>query len=195
MLQLTSQPIGRGKERACYVHPDDPRKAIKVPFGKVDQQTRREIRFYRKLARRNSGENRHIPQFYGTCETNLGKGIVVDLVRNYDGEISRPINWYLAQGVPLEEFDVYLEELKQAFLKHLVIFNHDLTIGNLLFQRTSTRSARLVAIDGLGDVVTFDFLNLFPFLVRRKIRRRWMRFMRRMYMANETSQQRQTAEE
>ena len=195
MLQLTSQPIGRGKERACYVHPEDPRKAVKVPYGKIDQQTRRDIKFYRKLARRDSGENPHVPGFHGTCETNLGKGIVVDLVRNYDGEISRPINWYLAQGVPLEEFDVYLEELKQAFLKHLVIFNHDLTIGNLLFQRTSTRSARLVAIDGLGDVVTFDFLNLFPFLVRRKIRRRWMRFMRRMYMANETSQQRQTAEE
>ena len=102
---------------------------------------------------------------------------MVDLIRNYDGEISRPLNWYLAQGVPIEEFDQFLEELKQSFLQNLIIFNHDMTIGNLLFQKTSTGSARLVVIDGLGDVSAIDWLDHFPFLVRRKINRRWKRFM------------------
>ena len=191
MLQITSRPIGKGKERACYIHPEDPRKAIKISMGKVKEQTRRDIKFYRKLARRATGENRHIPKFYGLCETNLGKCIVVDLIRNYDGEISRPLNWYLAQGVPIEEFDVYLEELKHSLLQNLVIFNHDLTIGNLLFQRSSSRSARLVAIDGLGDVVAIDWLNKFPFFVRRKIRRRWARFIARVYQTREVRQQRE----
>ena len=191
MLQISSRPIGKGKERACYIHPEDPRKAIKISMGKVNEQTRRDIRFYRKLTRRSAGENRHIPKFYGLCETNLGKGIVVDLIRNYDGEISRPLNWYLAQGVPIEEFDVYLEELKHSFLQNLIIFNHDMTIGNLLFQRSSTSSARLIAIDGLGDVVALDWLNCFPFLVRRKIRRRWARFIARVYQTLEVRQQRE----
>ena len=191
MLQISSRPIGKGKERACYIHPEDPRKAIKISMGKVNEQTRRDIKFYRKLARRSIGENRHIPKFYGLCETNLGKGIVVDLIRNYDGEISRPLNWYLAQGVPIEEFDVYLEELKHSFLQNLIIFNHDMTIGNLLFQRYSTSSARLIAIDGLGDVVALDWLNRFPFLVRRKIRRRWARFIARVYRTREVNQQRE----
>lgn len=191
MLQISSRPIGKGKERACYIHPEDPRKAIKISMGKVNEQTRRDIKFYRKLARRSTGENRHIPKFYGLCETNLGKGIVVDLIRNYDGEISRPLNWYLAQGVPIEEFDVYLEELKHSFLQNLIIFNHDMTIGNLLFQRSSTSSARLIAIDGLGDVVALDWLNCFPFLVRRKIRRRWARFIARVYQTLEVRQQRE----
>ncbi|MCP4472849.1 MAG: hypothetical protein GY815_19590, partial [Gammaproteobacteria bacterium] len=100
-------------------------------------------------------------------------------------------NWYLAQGVPIEEFDVYLEELKHAFLQNLIIFNHDMTIGNLLFQRSSTRSARLVAIDGLSDVVALDWLNCFPFLVRRKIRRRWTRFITRVYHTREVRLQRE----
>ena len=191
MLQISSRPIGKGKERACYIHPEDPRKAIKISMGKVNEQTRRDIKFYRKLTRRSTGENRHIPKFYGLCETNLGKGIVVDLIRNYDGEISRPLNWYLAQGVPIEEFDVYLEELKHSFLQNLIIFNHDMTIGNLLFQRSSTSSARLIAIDGLGDVVALDWLNCFPFLVRRKIRRRWARFIARVYQTLEVRQQRE----
>jgi hypothetical protein len=191
MLQISSRPIGKGKERACYIHPEDPRKAIKISMGKVNEQTRRDIKFYRWLARRGTVENRHIPKFYGLCETNLGKGMVVDLIRNYDGDISRPLNWYLAQGVPVEEFDAYLEELKHSFLQDLIIFNHDMTIGNLLFQRSSTRGARLVAIDGLGDVVALNWLNYFPFLVRRKIRRRWARFIACVYRTPEVRRQRE----
>ena len=181
MLQITTDPIGKGKERACYVHPEDPRKAIKISIGRINQQSRREIKFYRKLQKRGEINDSHIPGFHGLCDTNLGKGFVVDLIRNYDGEISRPLNWYLAEGYPIEEFAAYLEELKQSFLRNLIIFNHDMTIGNLLLQKTSTARARLVAIDGLGDVVAIDWLDFFPSLVRRKIRRRWGRFIARVY--------------
>ena len=194
MLNITSEPIGKGRERACYVHPDDPRRAIKIPTGSVTDQTRRDIKFYRSLKKRGLKQVSHVPSYYGWAETNLGKGIVVDLIRNYDGEISRPLNWYLAQRVPIEEFDVYLEELKHSFLQDLIIFNHDMTIGNLLFQRFSTRSARLVAIDGLGDVVALDWLNSFPALVRRKIRRRWERFITHVYSTPEVRRQREAAQ-
>ena len=190
MLKITAEPIGKGRERACYVHPEDPRLAIKMPMGEVSDQTQRDLKFYRKLKKRGIKGIPHVPDFHGMCDTNLGRGIVVDLIRNYDGEISRPLNWYLAQGVPIEEFDQFLQELKQSFLQNLIIFNHDMTIGNLLFQKTSTASARLVAIDGLGDVVAIDWLDHFPFLVRRKINRRWKRFMARVYRTSEVSRQR-----
>ena len=193
MLKITSEPIGRGKERACFVHPEDPRKAIKIPLGDVSDQTQRDIKFYKRLQQRGIHGVRHIPAYYGICDTSLGRGIVVDLIRNYDGEISRPLSWYLAQGVPIEEFDNYLEDLKQAFLKHLIIFNHDMTIGNLLVQKSSMGSARLVAIDGLGDVVAIDWLNNFPFLVRRKIERRWKRFILRIHKTREVRRQREAA--
>ena len=193
MLKITSEPIGRGKERACFVHPEDPRKAIKIPLGDVSDQTQRDIKFYKRLKQRGIHGVRHIPAYYGICDTSLGRGIVVDLIRNYDGEISRPLSWYLAQGVPIEEFDNYLEDLKQAFLKHLIIFNHDMTIGNLLVQKSSMGSARLVAIDGLGDVVAIDWLNNFPFLVRRKIERRWKRFILRIHKTREVRRQREAA--
>jgi hypothetical protein len=190
MLKITSEPIGTGRERACYVHPEDPRLAIKIPMGVVSDQTQRDLKFYRKLKKRGIKGIPHVPDFHGVCETNLGRGIVVDLIRNYDGEISRPLNWYLAQGVPIEEFNEFLAELKQSFLQNLIIFNHDMTIGNLLFQRYSSRSAQLVAIDGLGDVVAIDWLDNFPFLARRKINRRWKRFMERLYRTREVLRQR-----
>jgi len=190
MLKITSEPIGIGRERACYVHPEDPRLAIKMPTGEVSDQTQRDLRFYRKLKKRGIKGIPHLPDFHGLCETSLGRGIVVDLIRNYDGEISRPLNWYLAQGVPIEEFEEFLEELKQSFLQNLIIFNHDMTIGNLLFQKSSTSTAQLVVIDGLGDVVAIDWLDFFPFLVRRKINRRWDRFMTHINTSPEVRLQR-----
>ena len=190
MLKITSEPIGTGRERACYVHPEDPRLAIKMPMGEVSDQTQRDLKFYRKLKKRGIKGIPHVPDFHGVCETNLGRGIVVDLIRNYDGEISRPLNWYLAQGVPIEEFNEFLAELKQSFLQNLIIFNHDMTIGNLLFQKSSSDTAQLVAIDGLGDVVAIDWFDYFPFLVRRKIERRWKRFIERVYRTSEVLEQR-----
>ncbi|MCP4389511.1 MAG: hypothetical protein GY802_14540 [Gammaproteobacteria bacterium] len=195
MLQITKKPIGMGKERMCFQHPEDPRLAIKIARNKVSEQSRREIKFYRNLQKRGVVEDKHIPGFHGLCETNKGQGIVVDLIRNYDGEVSRPLNWYLAHSFPIEEFEPHLEALKQSFLKNLIIFNHDMTIGNLLVQRTSTSKFRIIAIDGLGDVVAFDWLDRFPFLVKRKINRRWARFIARVYRSREVRQQRAAAAE
>ena len=181
MLKITSEPIGKGRERACYVHPEDPRRAIKMPFGSDTMQTSRDIKFYRRLKKRGLKQLRHVPTYYGWAETNLGRGIVVDLIRNYDGEISAPLSWYLAQGVPIEEFEPYLEELKESFLQDLIIFNHDMTSDNLLVQKSSMGCAKLIAIDGLGDNVAIDWFNRFPWLVRHKIRRRWKRFILDVY--------------
>ena len=195
MLQITKNPIGMGKERMCFVHPEDPRLAIKIARNEVSQQSQREIKFYRRLKKRGNVTDMHIPGFHGLCETNRGTGIVVDLVRNYDGEISRPLNWYLAQGYPIEDFEPGLEELKQSFLKNLIIFNHDLKIGNLLVKKISVTRIRMVAIDGLGDVVAPDWLDVFPFLVRRMINRRWQRFIMRLYLSREVRQQREALEQ
>jgi hypothetical protein len=190
MLQINTDPVGKGKERTCFVHPDDPQKAIKVAHGDISQQSRREIKFYQKLYKRD-GSDPHIPRFYGLCETNRGQGIVVDMIRDQDGEISRPLNWYLAEGYPIEDFEPYLAELRQSFLQNLIIFNHDMTVGNLLFQKVSATCARLVAIDGLGDVVIVDWFDVFPSLVRRKISRRWARFIARVYRTQEVRSQRE----
>lgn len=191
MHDISKKPIGMGKERMCYVHPDDPRLAVKVPIGETTTQTEREIRFYRRLKQRGVTDCKHIPKFHGITRTNRGVCIVVDLIRDFDGQVSRPLNWYLSKGFPLEEFLPHLDAVRQSFLDNLIIFNHDLTIGNMLVQKSSISRFRLVAIDGLGDVVAFDWLDRIPFFARRKIRRRWQRFMDRLYRSREVLMQRE----
>ncbi len=185
MLQLKRKPIGRGKLRACFAHPDDPRMAVKVSKGRKGKYLQREIGFYRRLKNQGVGPGRHIPKYYGHCETNYGAAIVVDLVRNYDGEISRPLHWYLSQGMAVGNFDACFEELIESFLLKLIMVKPGMELGNLLVQKISATSAHLVAIHGLGDTVTRNRLNLLPPLARRKIRRRWKDIVARFYQSQE----------
>ena len=187
-IALNSEPIGEGRERRCYEHPEDPSKLIKVVHADTDVQTRREIDCYRRLQKRGNVEYTLIPRFHGLVQTNLGEGMVVDLIRDYDDTVSRSMRWYLNHDMPIQHFEPYLDELKQYLLDNLIIFNHDLVLGNLLYQRLSPESARLVIIDGLGDVVRVQWLNYFPGHVRAKIERRWERFIRHVYRYPEVLQ-------
>ena len=128
----------------------------------------------------------HLPTCYGVRETNLGPGLVIDLVRNYDGEISRPLDWYLAQGMPVGTFDACFEEMIQAFLERLIQLEPGFSLEKLLVQKKSAASAHLVAIHGLGESVTRNRVNLFPALLRRRIRKRWNEQVAQLYQARDS---------
>ncbi len=191
MLQITQKPIGMGTQRMCFVHPEDPRLAIKIPTGGASRQNEREIRFYRNLEKRGGIDCKHIPGFHGRCITNRGPGIVVDLVRDYDGQISSPLNRYLAQGFMIEEFEPFLEELKQSFLKNLIVFDQELKPDSILVQKTSASKFRMVTVGSLGDSRAAGWLAMFPFLLRHKIRRRWQHFLAQVYRSREVRRQRE----
>jgi len=110
-------------------------------------------------------------------------------VRDYDGQISKPLNWYLAHGFPVEKLPPYLESLKRFFLKYLIIYNYDMKSSNLLLQKFSPEDAKLVLIDGLGDTVHIEWFNAFSSHVESKINRRWERFIKRLYASQEVKAQ------
>ena len=180
IIMLKGEPLGVGQERACYVHPDDPDKVVKVQRGDGDKQTRRELAFYRWLGRRGDVNYDHIPRFYGRVETNLGPGFVVDRIRDFDGAESHSLWWYFERGYPLAEFAPYLEELRQSLLDNRIVFCVDMGRHNVLFRRLSPGDARLVVIDGLGNHTAINWLDNFAYFARRKIERRWRRFVSRL---------------
>jgi hypothetical protein len=180
ILQITSEPIGVGQERACYRHPEDASKVIKIQKGESDKQTRRELILYDNLARRKMTNFEHIPQYYGMLKTSLGEGFVVDLIANFDGDVSRSLWWHFEQGYPVAEFLPYLDQLKQYLLDNLIIFSVDMGRYNILFQKTSPQQARLVVIDGLGNHSAINWLDNISWFAQRKINRRWQRFIGRL---------------
>ncbi len=193
MLQISNKPFAMGKRRMCYVHPEDPRLAIKIGNNGIDAQMQREIRFYSKLKKTSKLLGNHLPRFHGLCATNLGEGMVVDLVRNYDGEISRPLGWYLALGFPIEEFESGLAEFYQEILQQRVLFNQDLTLRSLLFRKTSAVSGKLVAVNGFYNVGGSALQQLLPFLLKRKISNSWEAFIDGVYHSREVSLQREAS--
>ncbi len=106
--------------------------------------------------------------------------MVFDRIGDFDGGVSQSLWDYFQQGVPLSEFYPYLDELKQYMLDNLVVFSVDMGRFNVLFQRLSETSARLVVIDGLGNHTAMNWLDIVPSLARRKINRRWNRFINRL---------------
>ncbi len=194
VVQISTQALGTGKERICYRHPQEPERVIKLQRGDINKQSRREIDFYRRMRQRGMTNFYHIPRYYGKIDTNLGRGMVFDLVSDFDGRISQSLWDYFQQGIPLAEFYPYLEELKQYMLDNLVVFSADMGRFNVLFQRLSESSARLVVIDGLGNHTAMNWLDIVPGLARRKINRRWQRFITRLQRYSDEVMQKRESE-
>lgn len=81
--------IGVGAHRACYIHPEDHQKCIKVIYSQNDpiasKEIKRELAYYKHL---NSylKDWRGLTRYYGTVETNLGTGYVYDRIVDFDGK-------------------------------------------------------------------------------------------------------------
>ena len=174
-LQIDSDPIGEGQERICYVHPDDPSKLVKIQKGESEKQTRREMKLYRRLQRKQTDYSQ-LPRLYGRVKTNLGRGFVTDLIQDYDGGISNSLYWFFERGIPVSEFYVYLDELKQYLLDNQIIISADLRRTNVLFQKLSPQKAQLVVIDGLGNHSAINWFDGLRVVSDSKINRRWERF-------------------
>lgn len=181
ILQISGEPIGAGQERICYQHPDDESKVVKIQKGDSDKQTRRELALYASLEQRGMNDFEHIPRFHGKVQTNLGDGFVVDCIADYDGTVSRSLWWHFERGYPVTEFLPYLEDLRRYLLENRIIFSVDMGRYNILLQKLSPCRARLVVIDGLGNHSAINWPDNIGFFARRKIRRRWQRFIERLH--------------
>ena len=122
----------------------------------------------------------HIPRYYGPVETSLGPGFVVELIRDFDGSVSKSLWWHFERGYPLSEFLPFLDELRRYLIEQRIVFSVDMGRYNILFQKLSPRQARLVVIDGLGNHSAINWFDAIGYFARRKIRRRWGRFIDRL---------------
>lgn len=95
--------VGKGNERACYIHPEDKNKAIKITYEnnnrKESKQTKLEVNYYKELEKRRMTNFKHLPKYFGEVKTDKGAGFVVELIRDFDGEVSKTFEYYLKKMV------------------------------------------------------------------------------------------------
>ena len=108
--------IGQGTNRACYIHPEDDSKCIKVTVSGDYSESNKEKKYYKVLENKNISWEM-LAKYYGTVATDLGEGLVFDLVKDYRGEVSQTLESYLHSEVK------YLEILSVVY-RYLSFSSH-----------------------------------------------------------------------
>ena len=179
MLTLDpSQLIGRGLRRECYFHPADEKKCVKVVVAGDHKETVREQSYYRLLAKRGISW-KMLARFYGNTATNRGPGTVFELIRDYNGEVSKTLEHYLSAtgetGLDDQKLSRALALLKRYLLQWKIV-TMSIKPNNIVFKKTTASEGGLVIIDNIGNSDFIPICNYVAFMARRKIRRKWKRF-------------------
>ncbi|MCU0793396.1 MAG: PhoP regulatory network YrbL family protein [Opitutaceae bacterium] len=195
-------PFGVGGRRRCFVHPDFPGRCVKVARAdgttmlqpkksgwrpawtqRVYDNNADELNELGKLRRMLGDETmaRHFPRLYGMVATDLGPGLVMDLVRDADGRISQTLREQLSEGNELGKYREAYDEFGRFLLGHGIV-TRDLLDHNLAVRRGEGGEFRFYLIDGFGDAAWFAPGRWIPAIDRRRIRKKitrgWARFER-----------------
>ena len=171
--------VGKGEHRECYIHPHKNHLCTKIATDAVGyREMMREQAYYEKLQRRNISWS-VLPKFHGSAETNLGPATVFDLIRDFDGEVSKNLKYYLSSaertGKNYTGLSRALSHLKETLLQERIIIR-SLFARNILYKRINLSEGILVIIDDIGNSDFIPIANHIGFIARKKILRKWHRF-------------------
>ena len=198
MIQLSlEKPFAQGGNRLCFIHPQQPEVCIKVrrpDFTLADCRRKkgfpknlRPLYFFddnreefKTISKLNSSKgeiaSRHVYRCYGFVETDLGKGLATELIRDPDGRISLSLKQYIWKSGFNRSCQAAVDALKKFWMTHLIP-SRDLLTHNIVAQQDESGGVeRLVVIDGLGSPHVIPFGWLPPVLQQRQVRERIKRF-------------------
>lgn len=194
-----AEPFAVGGRRLCFVHPGNPALCVKVNrtdddrFGRLDKPGRLvPARFRRSiddnqhertilsaLQRRLRDRFAHLPRCHGAVDTDLGPGIVLDLIRDADGRIARTVRNLACDGIPLASLRTAFDDFGEFLLRENIV-TRALLDHNIVARHEPDGAWTLFLIDGYGDPAFIPVASLVRPVGARRIRRRlddaWQRF-------------------
>jgi len=181
-IELTdSLFLGKGGERSAYLHPRDDSKIIKVLFSENKHNYQNELDYaYSTYLKNKNIEFTHITKCFGWIETNKGKGLIFERIKNYDGSTIRTLSYYSKYNMFNEKTDLFLiNELKSYLFKNDILFV-DASLSNIFCQKISKDKYKLIIFDGLGarrmGIKFWLYLHSILF-TRYKIKKQWKVFL------------------
>jgi hypothetical protein len=188
MLNLT-YIINKGARRLCLRHPDDSKKCVKVAMNyRHVWQLENELEGYKKTKHLLAD---FLPEYEEELvETNLGPGLVCELVQNDDGTVAP---WLVddlrAQKVSQEVID-QLHRYADIVIKNNIPL-YDPNPCNFLIQKKNGKE-RVVFSDmkSYNDYKPWVYLHLekvIPALNRRILRRRLNKLFQKLEAAKATN--------
>lgn len=198
MLKLkNSRPLFVGGTRYVFQHPEHANRCVKVlrpdrtgaarkvlrkdfkrhlPARFLDDQLK-EIKAYRELLTRASETLwRYVPRYHGTEETDMGVGIVTQLMRNADGSWPKNLEQMLTHGTD-SALEAGIDEFVEA-VGNLRILSRDLLPHNIIAVKENG-AYRVMLVDGIGNAELIPLSTWSGFFARRKTQRKIRRFRQR----------------
>jgi len=166
--------VNKGTNRACYIHPHDNNKCIKITYSGNFKETNREIKYYNFLKKRAVSWDM-LAHYYGNVNTNLGEGECVELIKDYDKNISKDLDKYIFEGNIDKDIPNLVDLLSQLknYLYKEKIYVKDLNPINIVYKRINQAEGKLIIIDGLAHSNYFPFSMNIDSYVRKKIDSSW----------------------
>ena len=170
--------IGKGRCRSAYIDPDNEDRCVKIVHyidrKKCFGESNKENKYFKHLVKKNIDWSM-IPKYYGEVNTNKGKGLVFEIVKDYNGEISKSLEYYFETEERMNLIPNPMEKLQN--LKNYVIKNkilsRDIRFHNILYKKSSETDGIYVLIDGVSNSEFIPFSQWFSKLNKAKILRRW----------------------
>jgi len=193
-LQLSGvEPFAQGGNRLCFVHPNNQNRCIKVRRPDFTLEDRRRKKGFPKNLKPlssfddNAEEYRvmtqlysrfgdvlykHVSRCFGFEDTDMGKGLVSDLIRDDSQKVSHTLKQYVWDKG-------YTDDCKRAvnqfsrYWEELGVPSRDLLLHNIVAQINAEGNiVRLVVIDGLGSSSMFPNWMLPTSFFKKKAKRK-----------------------
>lgn len=175
--------IEKGTNRACYLHPLDNKKCIKVTISGDHSESKKEVKYYKYLMKKKISFS-NIAKYYGKVNTNLGEGDIFELIQDFDGRISKRLSYYLEDEQITRKIinPAFLLQNLFLYIKENNIHIQDLNTKNILYQKVNEEEAKLMVIDGIRVTRKIDFVKNIRFLVHKKMKKLINRFIKKLFM-------------
>lgn len=186
---LDKTPFSEGGRRQCYFHPEFGDRCIKVrrpdrpleylrerrsfpknkmPLSSFDDSLE-EFRTMKKMdAKYGEPLYAHVSRCFGFEKTDMGEGLVCELVKDHTGEVSLTLRQFIEQSGYTEECKKIVEEFSEFWRKNVIPYRGNFRLENLVVQQGENGSLiRLVAIDDIGHASSVP-LPLIPKFYRQR---------------------------
>jgi hypothetical protein len=172
------------------MHPDDPDRIIKITREKNRSGNRdanwKEWNYYHYLKKKCTRLD-FISNYHGFVETNLGRGLLIDCIRDYDGRVSRRLEDVLNNQVEYDMTAVVkaVESLCREIIDYKIHL-FDLNLFNILIQVLSEGKYKAVCVDLKGRYNNYELIpvsSYIPFFTTMKLKRRCKRLLENVQQA------------
>lgn len=187
ILHLSEQMvINRGRERVCYIHPENSHLVIKIPRnnrGRNAGANQDELQGY--LILREEGKDlSFVSHCHGFIDTDRGQGLVCDCIRDDDGAIAKTI-WDIVvfQDECDVEYIIKVAERLCDFLMSNQIWLFDLNLKNIALKQLADGTYKPYIIDLKGRYANREFIPLsryISYFAAKKLQRRSTQLLQRI---------------